>query len=97
MTDPYAVLGLPAACDDETIRRRYLELVKQFSPERHPEKFAAIRRAYESLRDLDTRLRYRLFEAGRNESMDTLLEELACRTSRRRLTLKALVNSVQKP
>jgi curved DNA-binding protein CbpA len=97
MTDPYAVLGLPADSDDETIRRRYLELVKQFSPEHHPEKFAAIRQAYESLRDLDTRLRHRLFEAGKNESMDTLLEELACRTSRRRLSLQALVNSVLKP
>ena len=97
MTDPYAILGLPTDCDDDTIRRRYLELVKQFSPEHHPEKFAAIRAAYESLRDLDTRLRYRLFEAGKNESMDTLLEELACRTSRRRLSLQALLKSAPKP
>jgi preprotein translocase subunit Sec63 len=97
MNDPYAVLGLPADSDDETIRRRYLELVKQFSPERHPEKFAAIRRAYESLRDLETRLKHRLFEAGKNESIDAILEELACRTSRRRLSLQALVSSVQKP
>lgn len=96
MTDPYAVLGLPADCDDETIRRRYLELVKQFSPEHHPDKFAAIRRAYESLRDLETRLRYRLFEAGRSDSIDAILEDLAGRTPRRRLSLQALVNSVQK-
>ena len=97
MTDPYAVLGLPADSDDETIRRRYLELVKQFSPEQHPDKFAAIRRAYESLRDLETRLRHRLFEAGRSDSIDAILEELACRTPRRRMSLQALVNSVQKP
>ena len=97
MTDPYAVLGLSADSDDEAIRRRYLALVKQFSPEHHPEKFAAIRRAYESLRDLETRLRYRLFEAGKHESIDAILEELACRTSRRRLSLQALVNLVQKP
>ena len=97
MTDPYAVLGLPADADDDAIRRRYLELVKQFSPEHHPDKFAAVRRAYESLRDLETRLRYRLFEAGRSESIDALLEELACRTPRRRLSLQALVNSVLKP
>ena len=97
MTDPYAVLGLPADSDDETIRRRYLELVKQFTPEHHPEKFAEIRRAYESLRDLETRLRHRLFEAGKNESIDGILEELACRMSRRRQSLQALVNAVQKP
>ena len=52
MNDPYVVLGLSADVDDETIRRRYLELVKQFSPEKHPEKFAAIRQAYEATRDL---------------------------------------------
>lgn len=97
MTDPYAVLGLPGDSDDETIRRRYLELVRQYSPERHPEKFAAIREAYENLRDLDTRLHYRLFEAGKTESIDAILEDLACRTTRRRLSLQALLSPVQKP
>jgi curved DNA-binding protein CbpA len=97
MTDPYAVLDLPADADDETIRRRYLELVKQFSPEHHPEKFAQIRQAYEKMRDLETRLKHRLFEAGKTDSIDAILEDLSsCRTSRRRLTLQALVNAVQK-
>ena len=97
MTDPYAVLGLRADADDETIRRRYLELVKQFSPEHHPEKFALVRQAYENLRDLETRLRHRLFEAGQKDSIDAILEDLSCRTSRRRLMLQALVNAVPKP
>jgi len=90
-------MGLPADADDETIRRRYLELVKQFSPEHHPEKFAQVRQAYERLRDLETRLKHRLFEAGKTDSIDAILEDLSsCQTSRRRLTLQALVNSVQK-
>ena len=89
--DPYAVLRLPADSDDEAIRRRYLELVRQFSPEQHPEKFAAVRQAYESLRDLNTRLRYRLFEAGKNETVEAIIEELACRTTRRRVPLKELL------
>src|SRR5438128_958516 len=97
MSDPYEVLGLPADCDDDAIRRRYLELVKQFSPEHHPEKFAAIRAAYESLRDLDTRLRYRLFEAGKKESVDAIIEELTCRSARRRVSLKTLLSTVLKP
>jgi curved DNA-binding protein CbpA len=94
MTDPYAVLGLPPDSDDNAIRRRYLELVRQFSPERHPEKFAAIRAAYESLRDLNTRLRYRLFEAGKNETVEAIIEELTCRSSRPRVPLKTLVSAV---
>src|ERR1700682_1616252 len=97
MSDPYSVLGLPPDSNDEAIRHRYLELVKQFSPEHHPDKFAAIRGAYESLRDLETRLRYRLFEAGRRDGIDAIVEELACRPPRRRLSLQALLNAVQKP
>jgi curved DNA-binding protein CbpA len=94
LSDPYFVLGLPADSDDETIRRRYLELIKENTPERQPEKFAAIRQAYEQLRDLETRLRYRLFEAGKKESVARLIEEIACRSSRRRLSLQDLLSSV---
>ena len=97
MTDPYAVLGLPADSDDEAIRRRYLELVRQFSPEQHPEKFAAVRQAYESLRDLNTRLRYRLFEAGKNESVEAIIEEITCRNPRRRVSLRTLLSTVRRP
>jgi curved DNA-binding protein CbpA len=97
MTDPLAVLGLPPDCDDEAIRRRYLELVRQFSPEHHPERFAAVRAAYEKLRDLNTRLRYRLFEAGKKENVEAILEELACRSPRRRVSLKLLLSAVLRP
>jgi curved DNA-binding protein CbpA len=96
MTDPYQVLELAPDSDDETIRRRYLELVRRFSPERCPEKFAAIRSAYESLRDLDTRLRYRLFEAGKNETIDALIEEITCGKPRRRIPLQTLLATVRK-
>jgi curved DNA-binding protein CbpA len=97
MADPYKVLGLDADSDDTAIRRRYLELVKQFPPEHHPEKFAAIRAAYESLRDLTTRVRHRLFESGKNESLDAIIEELECPKQRRRVSLQNLLMLVRKP
>jgi curved DNA-binding protein CbpA len=97
MSDPYTVLGLPADSDDDAIRRRYLELVREFPPEHHPEKFAAIRSAYDRLRDLNTRLRHRLFETGKNESLEAIIEEVACRSARRRVSLKALLSAVLKP
>jgi curved DNA-binding protein CbpA len=96
MTDPYQVLGLPPDATDETIRRRYLELVRQFSPEQHPEKFAEVRAAYEHMKDLNTRLRYRLFEAGKNESVHALIEEIACQSPRRRLSLATLLATVKR-
>jgi curved DNA-binding protein CbpA len=90
--DPYEVLGLPGDADDAAIRSRYLELVRRYSPEHHPERFAAVRAAYESLRDLDTRLRHRLFEAGKRDTVEAILEEIACRSPRRRLSLATLLS-----
>ena len=92
MDDAFSVLGLPPDSDDTAIRRRYLELVRQFTPEHHPQKFAQVREAYERLKDLNTRLRYRLFEAGKNESVETIIEELSCRSTRRRVSLKELLS-----
>jgi curved DNA-binding protein CbpA len=97
MSDPYVVLGLAPDCDDSAIRQRYLDLVRQFTPEHYPEKFAAIRAAYESLRDQDARLRYRLFEAGKKETVDAIREELTCRSGRRRISLKQLLSIALKP
>jgi curved DNA-binding protein CbpA len=91
MIDPYFILGVDSDADDAAIRQRYLELVKQFPPEHHPEKFAAIRGAYERLKDLDARVRHRLFEQGRRDGIDELIEEMACRTPRRRYALQALL------
>ncbi len=97
MVDPYTVLGVEPDADDEAIRRRYLELVRQFSPEHHAEKFAAVRAAYEQLRDLNTRLRHRLFDAGRHAGVDGLVEELSCKSPRRRVSLKTLLSVALKP
>jgi curved DNA-binding protein CbpA len=96
MIDPYHVLGLPAGADDAAIRRRYLELVRRHPPEQAPERFAAVRAAYERLRDRDARLRHRLFEAGRADTADALIEEAVCRSRRRRVTLAELL-AAQRP
>src|SRR6266849_6498734 len=94
MTDAYTILGVSDESDDEAIRRRYLELVRQFPPEHQPERFAAVRAAYESLRDLDTRLRYRLFESGKRDTVEAILEEIECQSPRRRLSMATLLHAV---
>ena len=48
MADPYETLGVTRSSSDAEIRRRYLELVRQFPPERDAERFAAIRSASRS-------------------------------------------------
>jgi curved DNA-binding protein CbpA len=95
VSDPHAVLGLAADAGDDAIRRRYLELVREFPPDHHPERFAAVRAAYEAVKDLNVRLRRRLFERGRSDSLDVLIEEVACRSPRRRVTLEALLQAAQ--
>jgi len=97
MPDPYTVLGVPPDADDEAIRRRYLELTRQFTPEHHPERFAAIRGAYERVKDLDRRVQYRLFEAGKDDTIEAIIEEAACRTPRRRAGLRAILAAVLPP
>lgn len=49
--EPFMVLGLAREASEEVIRSRYLELVKQFPPERNPDKFRAIRAAFEAVKD----------------------------------------------
>lgn len=48
--DPYAVLGLGHSANADDVRRAYFGLVRQYSPETHPDEFKRIRAAYESLR-----------------------------------------------
>jgi len=95
MNDPLAVLGLPAEADDAAIRRRYLELIKQFTPEQHPQRFAEVRRAYEAVRTAEDRVKYRLFEKGTADTTEAIIEELACLTPRRRVTMKELHRAIQ--
>lgn len=76
MADPYEVLGLDrASATEEAVRKRYLELVRQHSPERDPQRFAKIREAYERLRDPETRLRSELFEQRALTPLEDLIDE----------------------
>ena len=58
--DPFAILDVPEDADDETIKRRYLALVRQHPPEREPERFGEIRAAFEAVESKRDRLRARL-------------------------------------
>ena len=51
ITDPHRVLGLPQHASEEEIRARYLELVKEFPPDRNPDRFREVRAAYEAAKD----------------------------------------------
>ena len=50
-TDPFQVLGVSRDASEEAIRARYLELVKQFPPERDPDKFREVQAAFQAAKD----------------------------------------------
>jgi len=91
MADPYTVLGLALDSTDEAIRRRYLQLVRTYTPERAPERFAAIREAYDKLRDPSSRLRYRVFEAGKDDTLEAIIADARARLPRRRVPVSELL------
>lgn len=71
--DPYELFGLPPGASEEAVRSRYLELVRQHPPERDPQRFAAIRSAYDELCSLDRRLEAKLFRSENTSTMHPVM------------------------
>jgi curved DNA-binding protein CbpA len=92
MADPYETLGLTAPSTDAEIRRRYLELVRQFPPERDAERFATIRRAYDELRDPVSRLSAQLFEIEAGDSWEAVQADWARRLRSARIPVDTLLS-----
>jgi curved DNA-binding protein CbpA len=72
MRDPYLLLGLNQDADSDAVERAYHAAIRQCPPERDPERFAAIREAYEQLRTQRDRLGYELFDTSAPTPMDVL-------------------------
>lgn len=96
MTDPHEVLGLPADAGEAAIRDRYLRLVREFPPDRAPERFAAVRAAYDELRDPSSRLQRQLFNRT-SDSFDALHTELLRRLQTARLPMDVLLSLGEGP
>jgi curved DNA-binding protein CbpA len=79
MNDPFEILGLAQGAGDDEIRKRYLQLVREFPPDRAPERFAAVRAAYDTLRDPVRRLETELLSLTTNDSFEALARDLRAR------------------
>jgi curved DNA-binding protein CbpA len=91
MADPYEILGIAQGASETEIRSRYLELVREHPPDRDPERFAAVREAYEQLRDPVTRMRTALFKLRDTESIPSILADARRRVRRMRLSTSLLL------
>jgi curved DNA-binding protein CbpA len=59
--DPYAVLGVERTSDEAAIKRAYFRLVREYPPEREPQKFQEIRAAYDQVKTAEARSQTDLF------------------------------------
>jgi len=64
MRDPFTVLGVAEDAGDTEIRRRYLALVRDFPPDRAPDRFREYRAAYDALSDERKRLETKLLHTN---------------------------------
>ena len=92
MNDHYAVLSLSHDAGAAEIRSRYLELVRQFPPERHPEQAARIRAAYDALRDPAVRLEKQLFQLDADVTLAGIIESCQSDVRSVRLPVELLLS-----
>ncbi|MEA1911445.1 MAG: J domain-containing protein [Spirochaetota bacterium] len=74
---PYEILGVPGDSADREIRKAYLQRIKEFPPERNPEEFKRIRKAYGILKNIEARkkLDLSLFRSISDIEVDTYVPD----------------------
>lgn len=95
--NPLVTLGLPASADEAEIRRRYLQLVREFPPDRAPQRFAEIRAAYEQLKNPEEFLERLLFEQKSHDSPASFRESLRARLRGARMSVDSLLSLAERP
>ena len=97
MSTAHETLGVTNTASEAEIRGRYLQLVREFPPDRAPERFAEIRAAYDELRDPRLQLERRLLNLSTNDSLDELQKELRTRLDLAKLPTAALLSLAGTP
>lgn len=97
MPTAHETLGVPSTASAAEIRSRYLELVREFPPDRAPDRFAEIRAAFDELRDPSVQLERRLLSLHTSDSLDALQNDLRARLDLTRLPTAALLSLADVP
>ena len=97
MPTAHETLGVSSAATAAEIRTRYLQLVREFPPDRAPERFAEIRAAFDELRDPGLQLERRLLSLDTNDSLDALQNDLRARLNPAGLPTAALLSLADAP
>jgi len=76
LTVHYHTLGLSPDCTEAELRKRYLELVRRYPPESHPDKFSKIHEAYEFLKNPLDLIPDMLFSLASEDSIDRIIADV---------------------
>ncbi len=76
MKNPFFVLQVAETASDDDVQKAYLRAIRQYPPDRAPERFQEIRTAFETIRTRRDRLRYHLFHSDPPE-VESLLSTFA--------------------
>lgn len=61
LLNPYKILHIPRDASDVEIKKAYFKKIREFPPEKEPEKFKEIRAAYEQIKSSTSRAEVDLF------------------------------------
>ena len=92
MSDPYDILGVSRGSSEADIRRRYLELVRRYPPDREGERFTEIHQAYEKLRDPVVRMESKLFDLESGETLADIVADVRQRLRKSRIPTQTLLS-----
>jgi len=87
----YYTLGLSPDCTEEELRKRYLELVRQYPPEKHAEKFSRIHEAYEKLKNPLESMSEMVFSLDLDDSIDRIIADVLDDVRHERLPTQVLL------
>ena len=87
---------VPVSIQDE-LRSSYLELVREFPPDRAPERFAEILAAYDEARKPTVRLERMLFSLATRDSLDALEGEIRRRLQAAHHSVEGLLSLADAP
>ena len=76
MEEYYRILGLEQGAQLAEIKRAYFKLVRQFPPEKDPEHFQQIRKAYEQLTRNEGRENGPSFEALKDPLAQSMMKQI---------------------
>lgn len=71
----YKILGTRSNIGQDRIKEKYIERLREFPPETHPEEFQEIRRAYETLKDPKKRRQYDMMRKY-GDKIEKIMEDI---------------------